>query len=48
MFIVPRDVGSPRPANDKPSARKVSVVGDFGLKVEYVPFDKVLGPHAGG
>ena len=34
---------SPRPANDKPSARTVSVIGDFGLKVEYVPFEQGSG-----
>jgi hypothetical protein len=40
LFTVPRALGSPRPANDKSSARMVSVVGDFGLKVEYVPFEQ--------
>jgi hypothetical protein len=37
LFAVPRALGSPRPADDKPSARMVLVIGDFGLKVEYVP-----------
>jgi len=35
-----RALGSPRPANDKPSAETVLIVGDFGLKVEYVPFEQ--------
>ena len=38
LFTVPRALGSPRPADDKPSARTVSVIDDFGPKVEYVPF----------
>jgi hypothetical protein len=37
LFAMPRALGSPRPADDKPSPRTVLVVGDFGLKVEYVP-----------
>ena len=40
VFIVPRALGSPWPTNDKPSAGMVSVVGDFGPKVEYVPFEQ--------
>ena len=35
-----RALGSPKPTEDKPSARMVSIVGDFGLKVEYVPFEQ--------
>jgi hypothetical protein len=38
LFVVLRALGSPRPANDKPSAGMVSIVGNFGPKVEYVPF----------
>ena len=40
LFVVPRALGWPRPANDKPSAVTVSVVGDFGPKVEYIPFEQ--------
>ena len=40
LFTVPRALRSPRPADDNPSAGTVSVVGDFGLKVEYVPFEQ--------
>jgi hypothetical protein len=40
LFVVLRALGSPRLADDKPSARIVSVVGDFGPKVEYVPFEQ--------
>ena len=43
LFAVLRALVSPRPANDKPSARTVSVIGDFGLKVEYVPFEQGYG-----
>jgi hypothetical protein len=39
LFIVLRALGSPRPADGKPSARTVLVVGDFSLKMEYVPFE---------
>ena len=39
LFIVLRALGSPRPADDKPSARTVSIISNFGLKVEYVPFE---------
>ena len=38
LFIVPRALGSPRPTDDELSARTVSVLGDFGMKVEYIPF----------
>jgi hypothetical protein len=37
LFTVLRALGSPRPTDDKPSARTVLVIGDFGLEVEYVP-----------
>jgi len=40
LFTVPRALGSPRPADDKPSARTVSIISNFGLKVEYVPFEQ--------
>jgi hypothetical protein len=43
LFTVPRALGSPRPTNDKPSARTVSVFSDFGSKVEYVPFKQGFG-----
>jgi hypothetical protein len=43
LFAVPRGLGSPRPADDKPSAGTVSVVGDFGPKVEYVLFEQGSG-----
>jgi hypothetical protein len=39
LFTVPRALGSPRPTDDKPSAGTVSIVGNFGPKVEYVPFE---------
>ena len=38
LFTVPRALGSPRPADDMPSARTVSVIGNFGPKVKYIPF----------
>ena len=38
LFAVPRALGSPRPTNDKPSVGTISVAGDFGPKVEYLPF----------
>ena len=38
LFTVSRALGSPRPTEDKPSIGMVLVVGDFGPKVEYVPF----------
>ena len=37
---MPRAVGLPRPTNDKPSMRTVSIIGDFGPKVEYIPFEQ--------
>ena len=40
LFALPRALGSPKPANDKPSTRTAWVVGDFGSKVEYVPFEQ--------
>ena len=40
LFIVPRALESPRPTDDKLSAGMVSIVGNFGLKVEYVPFEQ--------
>ena len=40
LFIVSRALGSPRPTDDKLSAGMVSIVGNFGLKVEYVPFEQ--------
>ena len=43
LFIVLRALGSPTPTNDKPSARTVSVIGNFGPKVEYVPFEQCSG-----
>ena len=36
-------LGSPRLANDKPLDGTVMVVGKFGLKVEYVPFEQGYG-----
>ena len=48
LFAVLRDLGLLRLADDKPSAGTFLVVGDFGPKVEYVPFDMVLGPRVGG
>ena len=41
-IIVPRALGSPRPTDDKLSAETGLVVGDFGLKAEYVPFGQGL------
>jgi hypothetical protein len=43
LFAVPRVLGSSRPTNDKLSAGMVLVVGDFGPKVEYVPFEQGSG-----
>ena len=43
LFIVPRALGSPRPTDDKPSARIVLAVGDFGPKVEYILFEQGYG-----
>jgi hypothetical protein len=43
LFAVPRVLGSSRPTNDKLSAGMVLVVGDFGPKVEYVPFEQGFG-----
>ena len=43
LFTVPRALGSPRPADDKPSAGTALVVGDFGPKVEYVLFEQGSG-----
>jgi hypothetical protein len=40
LFAVPRALGLPRPADDKLSTGMVLVVGDFGSKVEYVPFEQ--------
>jgi hypothetical protein len=40
VFIVLSALGSPRPTDDKPSARMVSVIGDFGPKVDYIPFEQ--------
>jgi hypothetical protein len=40
LFTVLRALGSPSPTNDKPSAGTVLVFSDFGLKVEYVPFEQ--------
>jgi hypothetical protein len=40
LFAVLRALGWPRPTDDKPSAGTVSVIGDFGPKVEYVPFEQ--------
>jgi hypothetical protein len=34
LFVVLRALGSPRTADDKPLAGTVSVIGNFGLKVE--------------
>ena len=34
-----RALGSPGPTDDKPSARTVSIISNFSLKVEYVPFE---------
>ena len=39
LFIVPRTLGSPRPIDDKPSAGTISIIGNFGPNVEYVPFE---------
>jgi hypothetical protein len=43
LFAVLRALGSPRPSDDKLFARTVSVIGNFGPKVEYVPFEKGSG-----
>ena len=43
LFVVPRALGSSRPANCNTSTGTVLVVGDFGLKVEYVPFEQGFG-----
>ena len=43
LFAVLRALGSPRPTDDKPSARTVSVADNFGLKVEYVLFEQGSG-----
>jgi hypothetical protein len=40
LFIVSSALGSPRPTVDKSSARTVSVIGDFGPKVDYIPFEQ--------
>ena len=40
LFAVPRALGWHKPTNDKPSTGTVLVVGNFGLKVEYVPFEQ--------
>jgi hypothetical protein len=40
LFVVLRALRSPRPADDKPSARMVSVIGKFSPKVEYVAFEQ--------
>ena len=37
LFIVPRALGLPRPTDDKLSAGMASVIGNFALKVEYIP-----------
>ena len=43
LFAVPRTLGSPRFADDKPSAGMVSLVSNFGPKVDYVPFKQSSG-----
>ena len=43
LFAVPRALGSLRPTDDKPSAMTVLVIGNFGPKVESVPFEQGLG-----
>ena len=43
LFAVPRALGLPRSTNDQPSTETVSVIGDFGPKVEYVPFEQGFG-----
>ena len=40
LFTVLRALRSPRPTDDNPLTGMVLVVGDFGLKVEYVPFEQ--------
>ena len=40
LFIVSRALGSPRPTDDKLSTRTALVIGDFGPKVECVPFEQ--------
>ena len=40
LFVVPRALGSLWHTDDKPSSGTVSFVGDFGPKVEYVPFER--------
>jgi hypothetical protein len=39
LFVVPRILGSPRPASDEPPTGAISVVGNFGPKAEYVSFE---------
>ena len=43
LFAVPRVLGSPRPIDDKLSDETISVMGSFGPKVEYVPFEQGFG-----
>ena len=43
LSAVQRALGLPRPTDDKPSARTVLVADNFGLKVEYVPFEQGSG-----
>ena len=40
VFAVMRALGLPRPTDDKPLAGTTLVVGEFGPKVEYVPFEQ--------
>ena len=43
LFAVPRALGLPRPTDDKLSAGMASVIGNFGPKVESVPFEQGSG-----
>ena len=40
LVAVPRALGSPRPVDGGLSARTALVVGNFGPKVEYFPFEQ--------
>ena len=43
LFVVLRALGLPWPTDDNLSAGMISVVGNFGPNVEYVPFEPGLG-----
>ena len=43
LFVVTRALGSLRPTDEKSSAGMALVIGDFGPKVEYFPFEQGSG-----